>query len=187
MRTEDYTPRQKWDQRLNLVPGSVEEIVHGLPEWVQLQLGEISASEYEQALVAVLGIPIEEVPNLLRDFYSGDRLDVQLISLIRRLRKSGIPVGLLSNNPVSLRDDLRQLHVLDLFSPCIISAEIGIMKPDGAAYNACLSPLCIEPHHALMIDDSSVNVEGAVSFGMQAVQFKSSFNLEAQLSRWLDS
>ena len=181
MRTEDYSPRQKWDQRLNLVAGSIEGIVHGIPEWRKLQLGEISTSDYEQALAVVLKLSIEEIPDLLRDFYSGDRLDEQLISLIRRLHAAAIPVGLLSNNPASLRDELIRLRVLNLFSPCIISAEIGALKPDASAYQACLFALHMEPHHALMIDDSPANVEGALTLGMRAIEFKSSFDLETEL------
>jgi HAD superfamily hydrolase (TIGR01509 family) len=187
MRTEDYSPRQTWDQRLNLTFGSIENIVHGIPEWVQFQRGQITLHEYEQAIALDLGISHDTVHQMLEDFYSGDRLDAQLISLIRRLCNADIPVGLLSNNPSSLRDDLMKLQLLDLFVPCIISAEIGVMKPDQEAYQACLSPLQIPPHHALMIDDSPANVEGALAFGMAAIHFKSSIDLESQVMNWLDS
>ena len=186
MRTEDYAPRHQWDQHLDFPPGTIEKIVHGIPEWVQLQLGQVSPVQYEEAVAVSSGVSRDEVGKLLRDFYSGDRLDDRLITLIRRLRNMDIPIGLLSNNVLTLRDDLMKLNIFDLFSVCIISAEIGVMKPDPKAYQACLSALNVMPQQALMIDDSPANVEGAFAVGMAAIQFKPSIDLETQVLHWLD-
>jgi putative hydrolase of the HAD superfamily len=187
MRTADYAPRHQWDRHLNLDPGTIEKIVHGIPEWKQLQLGQVSSAKYEEAVAVTAGVSHDEVGKLLRDFYSGDLLDDRLITLIRRLRNVDIPVGLLSNNVLTLRDDLIKLNVFDLFSICIISAEIGVMKPDPEAYQACLSALNVTPPQTLMIDDSPANIKGALAVGMSAIQFNPSIDLETQVFNWLDS
>lgn len=46
MRTIDYTPRHKWDDRLGLPHGSVEKVVHGSESWRQAQVGQMELQGY---------------------------------------------------------------------------------------------------------------------------------------------
>ncbi len=184
MRTHDYAPRRMWDERLGLAPGSVERVVHGIEEWRQAQLGLISPEVYWQAIAQRLGLSDQEVATLRRDFYSGDRLDEELIALIRNLRAQGVRIGLLSNNTPNLRRELADLGLDNLFDACTISAEIGVMKPAAAAYQAILSRLGVLPRWALMVDDAAENVAGARAVGMQAIHFTPQTDLLAALEAW---
>lgn len=186
MRTHDYTPRWRWDKRLGLAPGSVERVVHGIEEWQQAQLGLIAPDTYWQAVARQLGLSSREVAALRQDFYSGDQLDEALVALIHDLKTRGVRIGLLSNNTPNLRRELAHLGLDSLFDACVISAEIGVMKPAAAAYQATLSRLHVLPQWALMVDDTAENVAGAQAVGMQAVHFTPQTDLRAVLQAWWD-
>lgn len=185
MRTIDYEPRQRWDRGLGLSEGSVENIVHGSQVWKQAEQGKISPEEYWLAIGGQLHLSPDQLSELRRDFYSGDRLDESLLSLIADLRAMGVLIGLLSNNSLELLDMLVDRHLDSLFDGLIISAQIGIAKPDPRAYQAILGQLGVSPGQTLFIDDSRVNVEGALAVGMDAIRFEPVMGLRAVIDTWL--
>jgi HAD superfamily hydrolase (TIGR01509 family) len=111
------------------------------------------------------------VQQLSQDYFSADRLDENLIAYIRELRAEGHPVALLSNDSPALTDKLNALGIADLFKPLIISGNIGVMKPDAAAYQAVLAALGRAPNETIFIDDMPANVAGAQAVGMQAIRY----------------
>lgn len=185
MRTEDYTPRHGWDNRLGQPTGFVESIVHGIPEWEQVQQGKLRPDEYWSAVQGKLNLTDEDAKALADTFYSGDQLDPTLIALIRRLRADGVPVGLLSNNSPALTAEIEALGLVELFSAEVVSAAIGVMKPDPAAYHAILDKMDAQAEDALFIDDSPINVDGARRVGMKAILFRPDVALGEMINRWL--
>ncbi len=186
MRTEDRRPRLEWDKRLGLQPGTVESAVHGIAAWEKAQLGQIDVEAYWQAVGNELGLDAAQLQELRRSFYSGDRLDRGLVTLIGELRAHGVLIGLLSNNSPDLHDILTGLGLDSLFDARVISADIGVMKPHPAAYWAVLERLGIAPETSAFIDDSAANVQGAARVGMQAIQFVPGMTLRERLESWLD-
>jgi putative hydrolase of the HAD superfamily len=186
MRSVDYGPRHAWDRRLGLPEGTVESVVHGIPAWREAQLGRLTLDTYWQAVQAELHLTPDQLDGLRRDFYSGDQLDEDLVTLIRECRHNQIPVGLLSNNTLDLRETLADLGVADLFDACVISAEIGIMKPNADAYHTILAKMQISARDAIFIDDFIENVKGAQAIGMEAVHFKPIIDLREILKNQYD-
>ena len=186
MRTEDYTPRHNWDNRLGKPFGTVESIVHGIPEWRSAQLGEISTQAYWMAVQGKLSLTLEETHQLAREFYKGDSLDLALVNFIKELRAEGIPVGLMSNNIPELQKELQDLNLIQHFTEVVLSANIGIMKPDPGAYEAILRKLNATSHQAIFIDDSLENIEGAEAIGMKGIHFSPEINLVQMIRDWLD-
>ena len=185
MRTHDQGPRHAWDAHLGLPSGSVESVVHGLPEWEAAQCGTISLDDYWAAVGANLGLSDRDLAGLRADFYSGDQADGALFDLIQNLNADGIPVGLMSNNTLDLHDTLIALNADSLFSAIVISAEIGVMKPDPAAYHAILNVMGVAPEQAIFIDDFMRNVEGARAIGMEAIHFTPGIGLDEIVYQWL--
>ncbi|MFW5691216.1 MAG: HAD family hydrolase [Chloroflexota bacterium] len=171
MKTVDYAPRHTWDDRLGLPRGSVERAVHNTKSWVEAQHGRLDINTYWADVAARLQLDAGQVVALAEDFYSGDQLDADLIALIRRVRGQGVPVALLSNDSVDLRPRLERLGIDSLFDPLVISAEIGVMKPERAAYTTVLDQLALPPEVTVFIDDRAENVEGARAAGMQAIHY----------------
>jgi epoxide hydrolase-like predicted phosphatase len=186
MRTEDQTPRHAWDQRLGLAAGSVERVVHGHQAWHDIQIGKIDDAQYWQSISTELGLSPEMANALRSEFYNGDRLDTGLVATIRDLRARGVKIGLLSNNTLSLLDEIDALGVRDLFDVIIISAGIGVMKPDAVAYRAILDQMGVQPQHAAFIDDFAENVAGARNIGMHGIHFNPENDLGMTLKEWLN-
>lgn len=187
MRTLDYRPRYRWDARLGLPPGGVERVVHGCEAWSRAQRGEISVEDYWAEVTRHLSLSPDDLAALQRDFYSGDSLDLELVALIRDVRGRGMMTGILSNNTPDLLDTIRALQIDTLFDSCVISAQIGVMKPDPRAYLAMLESLDVAPQHALLVDDFAHNIEGARTIGMSAIHFVPGMDLRAALDGWIGS
>ncbi|MBL8156200.1 MAG: HAD family phosphatase [Anaerolineae bacterium] len=183
MRTLDYTPRHRWDEQLGLPLGSVERVVHGGESWRLAQTGTISPEAYWSDVGQQLGLTAEQTRQLAVDFFSGDQLDEALVAFIRQLRAAGHRTALLSNDSPALLEKLQMLQIADLFDPLVISAFIGVMKPDARAYQTVLDRLGITPAQAIFIDDLPRNVAGAQAVGIIGLHYTT---LD-QLRRDLDS
>jgi epoxide hydrolase-like predicted phosphatase len=185
-RTEDYTPRHTWDERLGLPTGSVERAVHHSDIWIQAQLGRITPRAYWNGVAELLYMRKEDIDELRRDYFSGDRLNYRLVALIRDLRAKGYPVALLSNESLQLESRLREYGIHDLFDHVLISALIGMMKPDPTVYRVALQSVRAAPHEAVFVDDSLVNVRGAQPLGIHTILFRPELDLKAEFTKLID-
>ena len=172
LRTEDYAPRRALAQQYGMSLEEMEEIVFSGESGDRAQLGEISVEQHWENQRARLGLSPAELQAFRDQFWGGDRLDTDLVAYIRRLRQS-YKTGLLSN----AFSDLRQVMVetwkfADAFDEMIISAEVGLVKPDPRIYHLALDRLAVEPEAAVFIDDYSRNVDGARAVNLKAIHFK---------------
>jgi putative hydrolase of the HAD superfamily len=182
MKTTTQAPRWQWDDRLGLARGTVERVVHGSQAWRAAQHGTLSEEAYWADVGRQLGLDNAATATLAADYFSADQLDLDLISLIRDRRAAGQRVALLSNDAPSLRHRLRQLGIDTLFDPLIISGDIGVMKPDPAAYHAVLDALGIPATQTVFIDDMPANIAGAQAVGMHAIHYTAGLNLKEALA-----
>jgi putative hydrolase of the HAD superfamily len=169
--TLDHRPRARWEQRCGLPPGALERLVHNTHSWVAAQCGRISAEAHWHAVATRLKLSREEAVALQATFYSGDMLNTAVLTRLDALRAARIPTALLSNFSTDLRRLLRQQDLLRRFDHVGISAEIGVMKPDAAAYQAVLARLALPATACIFVDDQPDNVMAARVLGMQGVVF----------------
>lgn len=182
MKTRDYAPRHRWDEQLGLPQGSVERAVHNDDSWVKAQSGHMLIEVYWEDVARRLELSPDQTRQLAADFYSGDELDGELVTWIRGRRREGFHVALLSNDTGELRDKLDALDILPLFDPLVISAEIGVMKPDARAYQAVLDRLGLPAEYTILIDDGPDNVAGAAAMGIHAIQYVDGMDLSNALA-----
>ncbi len=92
------------------------------------------------------------------------------VELVARLA-AALPVALVTNGPPDIqRLKIEQAGIGSHLSAVVISGEIGIGKPDPAAYGRALELLDVAPEHAVMVGDSwERDVTGALATGMRAV------------------
>jgi len=189
VRTEDHGPRHAWDKRLGLPTGSVERAVHYSDIWVQAQLGRILPQAYWAGVAELLYMRnnnrANDIDELRRDYFSGDRLNYRLVEFIGELREAGYQIALLSNDSIELQDRLRDLGIEPLFDHILISAQIGMMKPDPTVYRAALQALGVAPQEAVFIDDSLTNIRGAQYIGLNTIVFRYDTDLRAELAPYL--
>ncbi len=92
------------------------------------------------------------------------------IDALRRCATLGT-VALLSNNPSPFAESLTELapEVAEIIGGnALISCRLGVRKPDALSYRIALDRFGVRPEDAFFADDSSLNVAGARTVGIQA-------------------
>ena len=90
------------------------------------------------------------------------------VDLVRRLR-SAYKLSVLSNADLALRGRLERDGLHALFDDVLISAEIGMAKPEPAVFRLAAERLGVPLAECVFVDDWDANVDAARAVGMQAV------------------
>jgi len=183
--TQHQEPRAAWECQLGLAPGALTRAIHNEHSWIAAQRGTITVDAHWQEVSTALRLTPADTTALRAAFYAGDVLNVELVACIDRLRAHGLRVGLLSNFSADLRIMLAQQDLLRRFDAFAISAEIGIMKPDAAAYQAVLAMMQMEAPTCVFIDDVPANVAAAQAVGLHGIVFEDNPSCLAALTRVL--
>ncbi len=185
LRTEETAPRQQLADRLGMARYDLEELVFHSPSGMQAQRGEISVEQHWEKLRQELNLSQEEMPAVREAFWGGDRIDTGLLEDIRSLRPR-IRLGLLSNAFSDLRQVITEYWGFgDVFETLVISAEVGIMKPDARIYHLALDRLAVRPDEAVFIDDFPRNVAGSQALGIPTILFQNRQQAWQELQAWL--
>ena len=78
---------------------------------------------------------------------------------------------MISNAWSGLRNYIVERKFEDVFDAMIISAEVGVMKPDARIYHIALEKLGMHPSESVFLDDFPENIEAAREVGMQVIHF----------------
>jgi len=185
VRTEERTPRAGLADRLGLSYDELVQLVFDSQSAWKASLGEITAEQHWEAVRTALDLSPDQLQGVRRDFFGGDRLDEALVNYIRSLRPR-YKTGLLSNAWSDLRHYLENhWHVADAFDDLVISAEVGLAKPDARIYQLAVERLAVAPEQAVFVDDYLDNVEAARAAGLHAIHFRGLEQSRAELDRVL--
>ncbi len=169
-RTEQPEPRIRLADSLGMTYADIDKLVFENDSSKQASLGLITETQHWQNITRSLNLPESEVERLRTEFFAGDRIDYELVNLMRSLRPA-IKVGLISNAWSELRDWIVSKDFADAFDDMVISAEVGFAKPDARIYQAALQNLQVLPAESVFLDDMSRNVAAARKIGMHAIHF----------------
>jgi putative hydrolase of the HAD superfamily len=170
MRTEDKGPRTRQAERLGMSYRDLEKIFFESESSRRASSGEIAEEAHWQAVAATLGFNQTEAGKIIDEFFSGDQVDKLLLDYLRSLRPMH-KVGLISNAWSGLRAFIKEQNFEDVFDELIISAEVGLVKPDPRIFHLALEKLGEKPTESVFLDDVLVNVEAARSTGMTGIHF----------------
>lgn len=109
-------------------------------------------------------------------------VNLDIINLIKELKKLKFKVGLLSNDKPEAAKFMREVEHLDkLFDVLCISSETGLTKPNKDAYMDFVSKLMVKPEQLVFIDDSQINLDNAKELGISVILCTNQTNLRNQL------
>jgi putative hydrolase of the HAD superfamily len=138
-----------------------------------LERGECTDEEFERLLARELrdtdgdAVPAD---GLLARMFAASALDDAMLDLVRSLRRAGLRTALLSNSWGN-GDYPRHLFP-DLFDVVVISAEVGMRKPEERIFRHTAALLGLEPQECVFIDDVSANIAAAEAIGLVCMQHK---------------
>ncbi|MDR7253909.1 putative hydrolase of the HAD superfamily [Nocardioides sp. BE266] len=156
------------EARLGLQPGTIAGGLARLPG--DAMIGEVTEAEIRAEWQRTLGLDDEQVDELVEDYwrwYVGT-IDRPLLDWFAGQRPARL-AGILSNSGPGARERERVHGFEDLTDDIVYSHEVGLAKPDPAAYDVTVRRLGVEPHEVLFLDNAEVNVEGARAVGWHAV------------------
>ncbi len=170
VRTEYQAPRERLAERLNMTYEDISKVVFEAETARKASIGEVSVEEHWLAVTRKLRIPASEVESIRMEFFAGDVIDRDLLDFIRSLR-TRYKTGIISNAWGDLRDYIVKNQFDDAFDTIVISAEVGMMKPQPEVYQLALKQAQVEADEAAFIDDMPKNIEAANALGMHGIVF----------------
>jgi len=152
---------------------------------LKLQKNHIPENVFWKKLAKNLRIEnSRELKNIwMKEYEKNSKINEKIISLIRRLKKMGYKVCLLSNTPkFHKRVPFRRLLRKE-FPTIIYSCDVKMRKPERRIYLLTLKKLRMKPEECLIIDDEKKNLYYPKKIGMKTIHYKSLRQLKSQLEK----
>ena len=166
VRMVDETPRRQLAARLGTSLKTLYHLVFDSDSARRGTLGEITIDQHWEAIRQDLNVQPDSMPAIIEQFWAADGIDEDLVAYIASLRHT-YTTGLLSNAWSDLRSVLtNRLKVAHLFDDMVISAEVGLAKPDPRIYHLVVQRLGVAPDEAVFFDDNAENIAAACEAGL---------------------
>jgi putative hydrolase of the HAD superfamily len=131
----------------------------------ELETGRIEEDEFERRFAERLGLG--DATDLIDGMFRGMKPSEPMVAAVRAARGSGIRTGLVSNSWST--SHYNRALLAELFDAVVISAEVGLHKPEPEIYLLASKRLGVEPAQCVFIDDLRENCAGAEAVGMSAI------------------
>ena len=185
-RTEYQTPREQLAERLGMEYDDLNRIVFDSETGQQASIGAITALQHWESVMKRLKRPYEEMSAIRDEFFAGDIVDHQILAFLRGLRGKYI-TGLISNAWSDMRDYIVREKMEDAFDHIVISAEVGVAKPEAKIFQIALKQAGVSASEAVFVDDFHVNIKGCEKVGIKGIHFKDASSALQQLKLLLSA
>ena len=101
--------------------------------------------------------------------------------VVRELKARGYTLYLLSNAARRQHTYWHDIPGSECFSGTLISADVHLLKPETAIYQALFDKFDLTASSCLFIDDFPPNIEAAENAGMQGIVFHDAGQLREEL------
>jgi FMN phosphatase YigB (HAD superfamily) len=149
--------------------------------------GEIEATEYFDTLRRVLDVELSD-----DQFAAGWNavFEPEPEGLFELLASIGsrMPIYAFSNYNVMHYEvwSRKYVRTLALFRHVFVSCDMGLRKPDAAAFRHVTSSIGTKPENILFFDDTAENIQGARRIGMPAVQVRKFDDIKRNVTKLLE-
>ena len=152
-------------------------------EWARMDRGSISEEDACAAICSRTPGHLHNAVRALVGMWDRPILPIEGIAgLIRELKENGYHIYLLSNASKRQHDYWSKVPGNEFFDDTLISADVGLIKPQPEIYRLACEKFHVCPEECLFIDDMPANAEGAFCTGMHAFVFH---NDTGELRTWL--
>ena len=141
--------------------------------WVRrFESGRCSPEQFAIGLIADWGLPVD--PGTFLDAFA--HWPKELFTGAKQLvsdTAAACAVACVSNtNALHWELHVERWEMDRFFEQAFLSYRIGMVKPDAEFFRCVTDTLGVSVESVVMLDDSPLNVEGALAVGMQARQVK---------------
>ena len=135
--------------------------------------GEISGEQYWSTIARDAGTQLtpEQIAWLRRaDVEMWSNMKPEMLRWAAQLRADGLQTAVLSNMHADMAKAVRaECAWIRDFHCFVLSAELGLAKPDAEIFQHCLDCLRVPANVALFIDDKERNTRAAEEFGLAGI------------------
>ena len=125
----------------------------------------------------------QQSPEDVQHFYQSERINPEVMALADALHGRYV-TGIITNASQEFFAPLvEQGHLQATFDHCVVSSQIGFVKPDPRIYQLACQQAGVEPEEAVFIDDIARNVDGAIRVGMRGLLFSDVARLKLDLAK----
>ncbi len=144
--------------------------------------GFIDPAESNRQIAELLGTSVEAWRQRIDQ---GETKDPRLFAYILELKRQ-YKTALVSNiGRQSLHRRFGAQELETHFDAVVVSAELGIMKPDPRIYLYAAEQLGVQPTECVMVDDRETHCAGAEAVGMRSVLYRNFEQGKAAIERLL--
>lgn len=189
VRTEDHKGRLELEEKYQLPPGGSDKLVFYSSIADSATIGMAEPDEIWRHVADELSLTPKELNLFMESFWAGDNLDVELIQFIKSCR-SNYKTAILSNAWKNLREVLAETYNIvegQTVDHILISAELGVAKPDPEIYKILANTLDCHYHEILFVDDFIENIQAAKSLGIQTIHYQPDLDLINEIKSMLES
>ncbi|MCF7833892.1 MAG: HAD-IA family hydrolase [Candidatus Pacebacteria bacterium] len=120
---------------------------------------------------------ISNIYKMLEESKKTKRLNLELVKIIKDLKKNNYKIGLVSNYSKSLRNKLSEQDIYHLFDEIIISEEVGYQKPQPEIFDIISKKLGVNNNEMIFVDDTERSLEGAENIGYVPILYRNNNQL----------
>src|SRR5271166_1886224 len=138
----------------------------------RFETGKIGAAEFASGVISEFGLPVEP-QQFLQAFVSWPTgLYPGTLEMLARIPRSYHRALLSNSNGLHWPRVVGEMGLGAAFDRHFVSHLTGRIKPDPEAFADVVESFGCAPAEVLFLDDNSINVEAARSFGMQAFRVR---------------
>lgn len=134
----------------------------------QYDLGLINGDDVAEYFSKYEGVNSTK-EEIIKEFTTMERMNNDLMDIIRKLKQKGFKTVLLTNsNDSFFESEIYPKHpdFKSSFDEIIISSVVGMVKPNADIFLYALNKTNSQPKETLFIDDNKENVEAAKKLGI---------------------
>lgn len=140
-----------------------------------LEIAVLDTEEFWANLIEETGSKADpkETVHIWTDHYIRENPVIpKVIHLVDQLRKAGYRTAILSNTDAAHGVINLHRHIFEHFDEVLLSYQVGVRKPDSAAFRLLANRLDVELDEMVFVDDLQLNVDAANDIGANAVHFE---------------
>ena len=153
-------------------------------DWVRLDRGTITEAEMLVHACANLPRRLHAAADYIINHWNEPIVPIEgTAEVVRQLKARGYTLYLLSNAGVRQHGYWRDIPGSECFSGTVISADLHLLKPEAAIYQALFDKFDLTPSNCIFVDDLPLNVEAAQNAGMEGIVFFNACQLREELQK----
>ena len=170
--TPDLGLDKKWERKLDLPPGQLNESLRSV--WEGGSLGTISIEEVHKNIGQIMRMSEDEVNEFMDDIwreYLGT-LNIELVDYFRGLRPK-YKTAIISNSFVGAREKEEEAYRFSEVCDFIVySHEVRLSKPDARIFSLTCERLGLQPSEVIFVDDHEEVMGSARELGIHCIEYK---------------